>query len=150
MRGWWSASSSCTVARWRRSPAWWCSPRRICCRRKSTTGRRSVRECRTQDWSAPIPAKEAGRCSRSCGRDALVAIGAQRGAIRLAHALHRLPPDARRRRMDEIVLRDRLLGERIDRMMRNEELMSGDDNDQLSDEHPAVRASEEGVEWEVL
>jgi HEAT repeat protein len=83
-------------------------------------------------------------------RDALVAIGGQRGAIRLAHALHRMPPDLRRRRLDEIVDRDRVLSDRIERMMRNDELMSEDDEPTLSDDSPAVRASEEGVEWEVL
>jgi HEAT repeat protein len=83
-------------------------------------------------------------------RDALVAIGTQRGAVRLAHALHRMPPDVRRRRMDEIAARDRVLNERIERMMRNEELMSADDVGILSDDSPAVRNSEEGVEWEVL
>jgi HEAT repeat protein len=83
-------------------------------------------------------------------RDAVVAIGAARGAIRLARALHRMPPDLRRRRLDEIAQRDRVLIERIDRMMRNDELMSADDATLHSDDAPAVRASEDGVEWEVL
>jgi HEAT repeat protein len=83
-------------------------------------------------------------------RDALVAIGVQRGAIGLAHTLHRLPPDLRRRRIDEIAARDRVLAERIERMMRNEELMGTEDESMLTDDSPAVRASEEGVEWEVL
>jgi hypothetical protein len=43
-----------------------------------------------------------------------------------------------------------VLGERIERMMRNEELMSADHPDSLSDDNPVVRATEEGVEWEVL
>jgi HEAT repeat protein len=86
----------------------------------------------------------------SAARDALVAIGSQRGAVRLAHALHRMPPDVRRRRMDEISARDRMLGERVERMMRSEELMSAENADALSDDSAAVRATEEGVEWEVL
>lgn len=88
--------------------------------------------------------------SANAARDALVAIGNRAGAIRLAHALHRMPPDLRRRRMDEISLRDRTLGERIERMMRSEELMSAEGVDALTDESAAVRASEEGVEWEIL
>jgi HEAT repeat protein len=83
-------------------------------------------------------------------RDALVAIGTQRGAIGLAHTLHRMPPDLRRRRVDEIASRDRVLAERVERMMRNEELMGTDNETTLTDDSPAVRASEEGVEWEVL
>jgi hypothetical protein len=86
----------------------------------------------------------------SAARDALVAIGIQRGAIRLAHALHRMPPDVRRGRMDEIAAGDRVLGERVERMMRSEELMSAENVDALSDDSAAVRATEEGVEWEVL
>lgn len=83
-------------------------------------------------------------------RDALVAIGAQRNAIALALALHRMPPDLRRRRLDEIAMRDRVLAERIERMIRKDELMSSDDAASFTDDAPAVRASEEGVEWEVL
>ncbi len=83
-------------------------------------------------------------------REALIAIGTQRGAIQLAHALHRMPPDARRRRLDEIAASDRLLGERLERFMRQDELMSADQVEALSDDSPAVRASEEGVEWEIL
>ena len=86
----------------------------------------------------------------AAARDALVAIGVQRGAIRLAWTLHRMPPHVRRRRLEEIALRDRVLTERIERLTRSEELMSAEDIDALSDDSPAVRASEEGVEWEVL
>ncbi len=82
--------------------------------------------------------------------EALVEVGRQRGAIRLAHALHRMPPDSRQLRMDEIFARDALLGDRLRRLMRQDELMSVDDVSALDDDHAAVRASEEGVEWEVL
>jgi HEAT repeat protein len=75
---------------------------------------------------------------------------AARDAIRLAQALHGLPPDARKRRFDEIGAQDRPLGERLARMMRNEELMAAEGGDALSDESALVRASEEGLEWEVL
>jgi hypothetical protein len=94
--------------------------------------------------------EDANTTVADAARDSLVAIGTKRGASRLAHALHRLPPDARRRRLDEIAVRDRILGERIERMMRNDDLMGAEDPDGLSDDHPSVRATEEGVEWEVL
>jgi len=82
--------------------------------------------------------------------DALVAIGRARGAFRIAHVLHRLAPDARRRRIEEVATRDRALAERIERLMRNDELMSLEDDGALADDSPVVRASEDGVEWEVL
>lgn len=83
-------------------------------------------------------------------REALVAIGSRHGAVRLAHALHHMPPDTRRKRLEEIASLERLLGERLERLMRQEELMSVHDADSLSDDSPSVRATEEGVEWEVL
>lgn len=86
----------------------------------------------------------------AAARDAVVEIGRRRGAIRLAHALHRMPPDLRRKRMDEIVARDASLGERLERLMRSDELMAVEDVSALTDDSAAVRANEEGVEWEVL
>jgi HEAT repeat protein len=83
-------------------------------------------------------------------QEAMVAIGRQRGGFRLAHALHGLPPDVRRRRLDDIGALDRPLAERLQRMMDNDELMSAADPEAMSDDHPLVRASEEGVEWEIL
>jgi len=81
---------------------------------------------------------------------ALLAIGHQRGAVRLAHALHRMPPDARASRLDALAARDPSLGERLRRFMRSDELMSLPDASALNDDSSVVRASEEGVEWEVL
>lgn len=81
---------------------------------------------------------------------ALAQIAGQRGAVRLAHTLHRMAPDVRRRRLDEIAARDRALAERLDRLMRSDDLMAAEQPDALSDDSPAVRAMEEGVEWEVL
>jgi len=81
---------------------------------------------------------------------ALVDIGRAQGAFRLAHALHGLPPDARRARLGELAKLDRALADRLQRMMDNDELMSAADPESLADDHPLVRASEEGVEWEVL
>ncbi len=82
--------------------------------------------------------------------DSLIEIGRQRGGIRLAHALHRMPPDRRQTRLDEIHRRDATLGERLRKLMRSDELMGVDSVNGLDDDSAAVRASEEGVEWEVL
>jgi hypothetical protein len=81
---------------------------------------------------------------------ALIAIGRGGGAFRLAHALHRLPPDAFRERLAAIAAGDAALAGRVERLRQNEELMSVADPDAMSDQHPLVLASEEGVEWEVL
>lgn len=94
--------------------------------------------------------EDANETAAASARDALVEIGHRGGAIRLAHALHRMPPDLRQRRVREIVSRDPALGERLERFMRSEDLMSVEDASVLSDESAAVRASEEGVVWEVL
>lgn len=95
-------------------------------------------------------AEDPNEAVRGSAAEALVTLAHQRGSTRLAHALHRMPPDARRRRMDDLTRRDRALGERLERLMRNDELMSLDPPDAYGDDHPAVRTSEEGVEWEVL
>ena len=95
-------------------------------------------------------AEDANETVADAARDALVAIGHAGGAISIAQALHGLPPDIRRRRSDELAALDRYLGERVGRMMRSEELMAAEGGDALSDESEVVRASEEGLEWEVL
>ena len=94
--------------------------------------------------------EDANRTVADAARDALVAIGHQRGGVSLAHAIYRLPPDARRSRIDEIAARDRALSDRIDRLMHSEDLMNASNVDALSDDSQTVRATEEGVEWEVL
>jgi len=86
----------------------------------------------------------------SAAREALVAIGQQGGAVRIAHALYRMPPDVRERRMAEIGAAHRVLRERLERLMRHEDLMGSAEPDALSDDSAEVRASEEGVEWEIL
>ncbi len=106
-------------------------------------------------WRPAVPAllrvcEDANATAVEAGREALVAIAHQGGAFRLAHALHRLPAESRRRRLDELGTRDRALLERIERYLRNEELMGVDDPDALPDDSPMVRASDEGVEWELL
>ncbi len=95
-------------------------------------------------------AEDANETVADAARDALVAIGHAGGSIRIAQALHRLPPDVRRQRFGELAARDRHLGGRLERMLRNEELMSAEGGDALSDESAVVRTSEEGLEWEVL
>jgi HEAT repeat protein len=95
-------------------------------------------------------ADDANETVADAARDALVAIGRGNGGIRVAQGLHALAPDLSRRRFDEIAERDRALSERIARMMRNDELMGAEGGDTLSDDSAVVRASEEGLEWEVL
>jgi HEAT repeat protein len=94
--------------------------------------------------------EDANRTVVDAAREGLVAIGRQSGAVSLAHVLHHLPPDVRRRRVEEIAARDRSLAARIEQLMRNDDLMSADNAFALSDDSPLVRASEDGVEWEVL
>jgi HEAT repeat protein len=83
-------------------------------------------------------------------RDALIAVGRQSGGVRIAHALHRLTPDIRIARLETIGAADRGLRDRLQRLMRSEDLMGAADVNALTDDSPAVRASEEGVEWEIL
>jgi hypothetical protein len=79
-------------------------------------------------------------------REALSAIGQQRGAVSIAHALHRAPPDLRRRRLDDFAARDRVLHERIERLMLSNELMNVEDGASLSDDVGPVRAGETGAQ----
>jgi HEAT repeat protein len=95
-------------------------------------------------------AEDKNRTVADAARDALLAVGRASGAPRIAHELHRMPPDRRQRRMGEITSRDPGLAERIARLMTNEEVMGVEDADALTDDHPVVRASEDGFEWEVL
>lgn len=95
-------------------------------------------------------AEDANETVRSAACDALVALAHARGAVRLAHALFRLPPEPRRRRLEDLARRDRAVADRLERLMRNDELMHLDAPDDVADDHPLVLASEEGVEWEIL
>jgi HEAT repeat protein len=94
--------------------------------------------------------EDANRSVAESAREALLAIGRSSGAVRIAYDLHRTAPGVRQRRLDEIAARDADLAERIVRLMGNEEIMGIEDPDQLTDDHPVVRASEDGFEWEVL
>jgi len=93
------------------------------------------------DANAPVGA---------AAREALAGIAARGGTLRLAHALHRAAPDVRQRRLAELGDADHALRERLERMMRSEELMTVSDPDAVGDDSPVVRATEDGVEWELL
>jgi HEAT repeat protein len=82
--------------------------------------------------------------------EALTELARRGGASRIAHELFRLAPEIRRRRIDEVARLDRAVAERIEKLTRKEELMSLEDPEGLSDDSDVVRASEEGVEWEIL
>ena len=70
--------------------------------------------------------------------------------MRVAWELHRFPPERRRDVLAQLAAVDRALHDRLERLQRNDELMTNDDPDDLRDDSDLVRASEEGVEWEVL
>ncbi len=72
------------------------------------------------------------------------------GSVRIAWELHRREPEVRPVLVARLSALDRPLGERLERMLRNDELMMSKDPDDLRDDSDLVRASEEGVEWEIL
>jgi HEAT repeat protein len=81
---------------------------------------------------------------------ALDELGHRGGSARIAWELYRLQPEQRHERLDRFASIDRPLLERLERMLKNEELMTNADPGDLRDDGELVRASEEGVEWEVL
>ncbi len=72
------------------------------------------------------------------------------GSARIAWELTRMPPEQRHARLERFAALDRPLHERLERMVKNEDLMSTEAPGDLRDDSDLVRASEEGVEWEVL
>jgi HEAT repeat protein len=80
---------------------------------------------------------------------ALLAIGRGGGAIALARSIHDLPAKTQHGHLEGIRTRDPQLGERVNRLTRQDDLMSAE-GEELSDESPLVKANEEGLEWEVL
>ncbi|HTR97248.1 MAG TPA: hypothetical protein VMH61_05050 [Candidatus Acidoferrales bacterium] len=72
------------------------------------------------------------------------------GSVRIAWELHRAGTERRRSLLERLGALDRPLLERLERMLRNDELMTREDPGDLRDDSMLVRASEEGVEWEVL
>jgi HEAT repeat protein len=106
-------------------------------------------------WRRAVPplvqlADDANRTVADAARDALLAIARQGGSFRVAHVLYRDGAERRRRRLEELRERDRATHDRIERMLRNDELMSAADEGALADDSPVVRHSEDGVVWEVL
>jgi len=95
-------------------------------------------------------ADDKNRTVADAAREALLAVGRASGAARIAHELHRASPERRQRRMAELAARDAGLADRVARLMTNEDIMGVEDADALTDDHPVVRASEDGFEWEVL
>ena len=95
-------------------------------------------------------ARDSNATVAQSAREALVEIGRRGGASRIAREIHALEPDLRRRHVAELQAIDRQVADRVEGLMRKEELMSVEDPDGLSDDSPVVRASEEGVSWELL
>jgi HEAT repeat protein len=83
-------------------------------------------------------------------RAALIELGHRGGSARIAWELHRMAPEVRQGTLGQLQLADRPLHERLERMLRNDEIMTREDPAGLRDDSDVVRASEEGVEWEVL
>jgi HEAT repeat protein len=80
----------------------------------------------------------------------LVDLAHRRGSVRIAWELHRHETESRRELLAQLGAMDRPLFERLERMLRNDDLMTREHPDDLRDDSDLVRASEEGVEWEVL
>ena len=81
---------------------------------------------------------------------ALVELSHRGGSVRIAWELYRHEPERRRELLQHLGGLDRPLLERLERMLRHEDLMMSEDPRDLRDDSDLVRASEEGVEWEVL
>jgi HEAT repeat protein len=95
-------------------------------------------------------ARDANSMVAQSAREALAEIARRGGAARVAHEIHALDPDLRRRHLADLKAIDRAVAERVEALTRKEDLMSVADPDGLSDDSPVVRASEEGVSWELL
>lgn len=83
-------------------------------------------------------------------RAALVDLSHRGGSVRIAYELHRMEPGVRQSLLRDLGALDHPLLERLERMLRNDELMTSEDPEELRDDSALVRASEEGVEWEIL
>ena len=95
-------------------------------------------------------ARDANAMVAQSAREALAEIARRGGAARVAHEIHAFAPDLRPRLLAAVKAIDRAVAERVEALMRREDLMSVADPDGLSDDSPVVRASEEGVSWELL
>jgi len=95
-------------------------------------------------------ARDANATVAQAAREALVEIARRGGASRVAREIHPLDPERRRRHVADLHAVDRAVGERVENLMRRDELMSVENPEGLSDDSPVVRASEEGFSWELL
>jgi HEAT repeat protein len=80
---------------------------------------------------------------------ALAALALRGGAARLAWEVYRLAPERRPDWMARMRATDRVVAQRLERLLTIEALMSQADPDVLRDDAPLVRANEEGVEWDL-
>ncbi|NOT35045.1 MAG: HEAT repeat domain-containing protein [Candidatus Eisenbacteria bacterium] len=82
--------------------------------------------------------------------DALVRIGRHGGAAATARGLQDLGDERRLAALEQLGARDRALRDRIERLAAHDEITHAASGADLSDDSPAVKALEEGLEWEVL
>jgi HEAT repeat protein len=83
-------------------------------------------------------------------RDACVALadlGRRGGLARVAWELNQLPSERRQERLVMFAAVDRPFAERLERLLRSEDLRQHTDPETLADDAPWVRQSEGGVEW---
>lgn len=95
-------------------------------------------------------AEDSNATVAQAAREALVEIARRGGASRVAHELFRLDPEVRRRRLEQLRRLDAAVTDRVERLTRQDDLMTVENADGLSDDSAVVRATEEGVEWEIL
>jgi len=87
---------------------------------------------------------------RRAGAEALHAIAAGDGALFVARVLYRRPDAERSRLAREIALGARDVEARLLDLLRHDEAMRAEEDDLLSHDAEVVRASADGVAWEVL
>ncbi len=80
----------------------------------------------------------------------LVVLAPQGVTARIAWELLQLAPERRAERLERLRRLDAPLGERLQRLLQHDELKSRTDPEGLRDDAPWVRASEEGVAWDVI
>ena len=81
---------------------------------------------------------------------ALLSIARAGGAVPVARGLFRLPEVLRARAVREMTARDRALSAEVQALFSHTEVMLADPAELLSEDAAVVRASEEGVAWEIL
>ncbi len=81
---------------------------------------------------------------------ALAELGRRGGLARIAWELQQLAPERRQERLVMLAAIDRPFAERLERLLRSEDLQRHTNPESLDDAAPWVRASEEGVAWETI